>query len=125
MKVKLRFSAPSAGVVEIADVIKSATPCHDAQVAGLYRDSNPLCLTIMAAASEDYTTAPQHLLSKVGINFIVDVIPPFYSVTQASLMINKSFFIVTRWTGQDGHLVIALQLFIATGYIYTNICFLF
>ena len=44
-----------------ADLIESATPCYDAQVVGLYRDSNPLLLTILAAMSEDYTTAPQHL----------------------------------------------------------------
>ena len=44
-----------------ADLIESATPCYDAQVVGLYRDSNPLRLTILAAMSEDYTTAPQHL----------------------------------------------------------------
>ena len=30
-------------------------------MVGLYRDSNPLRLTILAAMSEDYTTAPQHL----------------------------------------------------------------
>ena len=45
-----------------ADLIESATPCHDSQVVGLYRDSNPLGLTILAAMSEDYTTAPQHVL---------------------------------------------------------------
>ena len=44
-----------------ADLIESATPCHDAQVVGPYWDSNPLRLTILAAMSEDYTTAPQHL----------------------------------------------------------------
>ena len=44
-----------------ADLIESATPCHDAQVVGPYRDSHPLRLTILAAMSEDYTTAPQHL----------------------------------------------------------------
>ena len=43
-----------------ADLIESATPCHDARVVGPYRDSNPLRLTILAAMSEDYTTAPQH-----------------------------------------------------------------
>ena len=43
-----------------ADLIESATPCHDAQVVGLYRDSNPLRLTILSAVSEDYTTASQH-----------------------------------------------------------------
>ena len=42
-----------------ADLIESATPCHDAQVVGPYR--NPLRLTVLAAMSEDYTTAPQHL----------------------------------------------------------------
>ena len=46
------------------DLIESATPCHDAQVMGLYRDSNPLRLTVLAAMSEDYTTAPQHLQSE-------------------------------------------------------------
>ena len=40
-----------------ADLIESATPCHDAQVVGLYWGSNPLRLTILAAMSEDYTTA--------------------------------------------------------------------
>ena len=44
-----------------ADLIESATPCHDAQMMGLYRDSNPLRPTVLAAMSEDYTTAPQHL----------------------------------------------------------------
>ena len=44
-----------------ADLIESATPCHDAQVVGLYRDSNPLRQTILGAVSEDYTTAAQHL----------------------------------------------------------------
>ena len=44
-----------------ADLIESATPCHDAQVVELYRDSNLLRLTILAAMSEDYTMVPQHL----------------------------------------------------------------
>ena len=44
-----------------ADLIESATPRHEAQVVGLYRDSNPLRLSILAAMSEDCTTAPQHL----------------------------------------------------------------
>ena len=46
-------------------VIESATPCHDAQVVGLYWDSNPLRLTFLAAMSEDYTTAPQHLQNMI------------------------------------------------------------
>ena len=45
-----------------ADTIKSATPCHDTQVVGPYRGSNPLHLTVLTSKSEDYTTAPQHLL---------------------------------------------------------------
>ena len=36
-----------------ADLIESATPCHDAQAVGPYRDSNPLHLTVLAAMSED------------------------------------------------------------------------
>ena len=46
------------------DLIESATPCHDAQVVGPYQDSNPLRLTVLAAMSEDYTKATQHLGSK-------------------------------------------------------------
>ena len=53
-----------------ADLIESATPCHDAQVVGLYQDSNPLCLTVLAAMSEDYTTAPQHL-HKTRTDFVL------------------------------------------------------
>ena len=53
-----------------ADLIESATPCHDAQMVGLYRDSNPLRLTILAAMSEDYSTAPQHLQTASLYNFI-------------------------------------------------------
>ena len=45
-----------------ADLIESATPFHDVQVMGSYRGSNPLRLTVLASKSEDYTTAPQHLL---------------------------------------------------------------
>ena len=57
-----------------ADLTESATPCHDAQVVGPYGDSNPLRLTILAAMSEDYTTAPQHLqvqesIFKIALSF--------------------------------------------------------
>ena len=55
VKVKLWFSVPSAGITEVA-LIKSMTPCHDAQVVGPYQISNPLHLTVLAAKSEDYTT---------------------------------------------------------------------
>ena len=46
-----------------ADLIESMIPCHDTQVVGSYRVSNPLHLTVLAAMSEDYTTVPQHLQS--------------------------------------------------------------
>ena len=44
-----------------ADLVEPATPCHDAQVVGSCRVSNPLRLTTLAAKSVDFTTAPQHL----------------------------------------------------------------
>ena len=40
-----------------ADLIESATPCHDSRVVVSYRVSNPLRLTVLAAKSEDYITA--------------------------------------------------------------------
>ena len=51
------------------DLIESATPCHDAQMVGLYLGSNPVRTTVLAAKSEDYTTAPQHLLILILIIF--------------------------------------------------------
>ena len=45
-----------------ANLIESSTLRHDAQVVGSYRASNPLPLTILAAKSEDYTTAPHQLV---------------------------------------------------------------
>ena len=41
------------------DLIESTTPCHDAQMVGLYLGSNPVRLTVLATKSEDYTTTPQ------------------------------------------------------------------
>ena len=62
LKVKLRFlSTKRRDGRNRADLIESATPCHDAQVMGSYRGSNPLRSTVLALKSEDYTTAPQHL----------------------------------------------------------------
>ena len=60
-----------------ADLIESATPCHDAQVVGPYRDSNPLRLTILAAMSEDYTTAPQHNEGQSNKKCSVSSMPSF------------------------------------------------
>ena len=40
-------------------LIKSAIPCHDAQMVGPYQVSSPLRLTALTTKSEDYTTAPQ------------------------------------------------------------------
>ena len=62
------FSAKRCDRRNRADLIESATPCHDARVVGLCRDSNPLRLTILAAMSEDYTTVPQHLHTGVVMN---------------------------------------------------------
>ena len=55
------FRAKSWNRRSRTDLIESATPCHDAHVVGSYRVSNPLRLIVLAANSEDYTTAPQHL----------------------------------------------------------------
>ena len=48
-----------------ADLIESATPCHDAQVVGPYRDSNPLRLTVLAAMSDGATT-PSNITFTLG-----------------------------------------------------------
>ena len=55
------FSAKGWDRRNRADVIKSMTPCHDAQVVGNNRVSNAFRLTGLASNSEDYTTALQHL----------------------------------------------------------------
>ena len=52
-------------------LIESATPCHDTQVMGFYRVSNPLRVTVLAAKSEDYTTVKQHLQYTTSINNLV------------------------------------------------------
>ena len=41
----------------IRKTIDFMTSCHDAQVVGPYRVSNPLHLTVLTAESEDYTPA--------------------------------------------------------------------
>ena len=41
-----------------ADLIESATLCHDAYVVGSYRVSNPLRLTVRPAKSEDSSATP-------------------------------------------------------------------
>ena len=53
-------------------LIESATPCHDAQVVGSYRVSNPLRLTVLAAVPEDYihhgaTTVIPRVLQKLFV----------------------------------------------------------
>ena len=54
------FSAKRWNRRNRADLIEPTTPCHDAQVVGPYRDSIALPLSVLAAMSEDYTTASQH-----------------------------------------------------------------
>ena len=55
------FSAKCLDRRNRADLIDSATPCHDAQVVGSHWLLNPLLLTVLTAKSEDYTIAPKHL----------------------------------------------------------------
>ena len=56
---EVAFSTQSCGICRNrADLIESATSCQDAQVVG---PCHPSRLTVLAAMSEDYTTAPQHL----------------------------------------------------------------
>ena len=61
MKVKLRFSVPSAGITEVEkelpreNLIKSATLCNNSREMWLYLRSNLVHLTILAAKSEGYT----------------------------------------------------------------------
>ena len=47
-------------------LIESTTRCHDAQVVGPYRVSNPLRPTVLTGESEDYTTVPQQLQCNVS-----------------------------------------------------------
>ena len=42
-------------------IIKSATPCHDAQAVYHARVLNPVRLAVVTATSEDYINAPQHV----------------------------------------------------------------
>ena len=79
-----------------AGIIECPTPCHDAQVVGLYWDSNPLRLTILAAMSEDYTTAPQHLqIMDIKLKNQLWISKPIMDIKSAIL---------------SGHLVFALAL---------------
>ena len=50
-----------------ADLIESATPCHEAQMVSPYQVSNTLRLIVLASKSEDYTTAPSNGVLKALI----------------------------------------------------------
>ena len=52
-----------------ADLVKSTTPCHGAQVGRSYWALSPLRLTVLASKPEDYNTAPEHLQSLVRNKF--------------------------------------------------------
>ena len=100
-----------------ADLIESATPCHDALAVGSYRDSNPLRLTVLAAMSEDYTTAPQHLqmlfVSKIldlllwlsthvtEVKYFHSGLPSQFTLACASSMISMKI-IVSTWPWGGG-----------------------
>ena len=56
------FSAKGWDRRNRGNLIESTTPCHDAQVVGPYRVSNPLRLTALTSKQglHHSTTAPQH-----------------------------------------------------------------
>ena len=58
-----------------ADLIESATPCHDAQVVGPYRNSNPLRLTVLAAMSEAGSAEGQRITPRRHNTFKGGCIP--------------------------------------------------
>ena len=60
VKVKLRFSAPSAGFAEIAERQLSPQPLV-MTLKKSWSDLNPACLTVLAAKSVDNNKVPQHL----------------------------------------------------------------
>ena len=55
-------------------------------MVGSYRDSNPLRPTVLAAKSEDYTTAPQHLIVFLSGGILL-------YLTVLNLRISKSAFL--------------------------------
>ena len=55
------FSAERLDRRNRADLLESATSCYDAQMLRSYRVWTPFHLTVLAAKSENYTTAPQNL----------------------------------------------------------------
>ena len=72
--------------------MESATPCHDVQVVGSYRASNPLRLTVLAAKSEDYTTALHHL--QCSSPHSVFILQATYSVSVEKLFLSDTVFLV-------------------------------
>ena len=54
VKLKLQFLA-------LSNLMESTDQCHDAQVVVSCMGWNPICLTMLAAKSGDYTATPQHL----------------------------------------------------------------
>ena len=60
-KMRLPFSAKRQDPGRSQTLISSAIPCHDSQVVGLYQLSCPVRLIFLAAMSEDYTNALEHL----------------------------------------------------------------
>ena len=51
--------APNAGITEIGvDLVESMIPCCGTQMVWRYCVSSPVHVTVLAANSKDYTTAP-------------------------------------------------------------------
>ena len=76
-----------------ADLIESATPCHDAQVVGPYRDSNPLRLTVLAAMSviglHHGATTPSHAIHLKSFSRFVNIVQFFW---QFSMNFHSTLF---------------------------------
>ena len=73
------------------NLMKFVTLCHDAQLVWFYQVSNPPCLTVLAAKSEDYTTAPQHLYDSNVIIYQVKVSSSQMNATKILHKIRWSF----------------------------------
>ena len=72
MTVKLRFQRQSRwDRRNRLNLIESATPCHDAQVVGSYRVSNPLRLIVLAAMSDIKADFQSVEFSERGVNSFV------------------------------------------------------
>ena len=65
--LKTKLAASKAGLLHVKvstikeDLLKPATPRHDAKVLGFGLGSGPFCYNTLIAKPEDYNTVPKHL----------------------------------------------------------------